>query len=142
MLSESLKQVQATTFALANKAQYYHWNVEGPDFVQYHDFFGSLYEEIGGAVDVLAELVRTLNAYAPGAKRMITELNAIEDDTTIPPALEMIRRLQYDNTVMLAMLRECYREAESEGQIGVSNYLQDRVQAHEKHDWMLKSLVK
>jgi len=142
MLVDYLKKVQATTFALAKKAHYYHWNVEGADFAQYHDFLGDLYEEIDGAVDTLAELVRTLNVYAPGAKRMINDLSLIEDDDTIPEALEMMRRLQYDNTVMLAALRECYREAEANSQIGISNFLQDRIQAHEKHDWMLRSIIK
>jgi DNA-binding ferritin-like protein len=31
MLIDELKRVQADTFAMANKAQYYHWNVEGAD---------------------------------------------------------------------------------------------------------------
>lgn len=142
MLVDNLKRVQATAFALTNKAQYYHWNVEGPDFAQYHEFLGDFYAEVYDSVDTLAELVRTLNAYAPGARRMILELSALEDDTSVPEALEMLRRLQFDNNVMLGILRECYREAEAASQIGISNFLQDRIQAHEKHDWMLRSFIK
>ena len=65
MLVDDVKRVQADTFALYSKAHFYHWNVEGPDFVQYHEFLGELYEELFGAVDPLAEHVRKLDSYAP-----------------------------------------------------------------------------
>jgi starvation-inducible DNA-binding protein len=66
-LVEALKKAQATTFALYLKAHNFHWNVEGPDFAQYHSFLGDFYEEVFGAVDTIAELIRTLDAYAPGS---------------------------------------------------------------------------
>ena len=142
MLIDELKQVQASTFAFAQKAQYYHWNVEGADFIQYHDFLGELYAETAAAVDTIAELVRTMNAYAPAAHRMLMELSIIKEDNTVPEAMEMMRRLRDDNELLLDALRVCYQTAEDDRQIGISNYLQDRVQAHEKHGWMLNSIVK
>jgi len=142
VLIDELKQVQATAFALAMKAQYYHWNVEGADFVQYHEFLGKLYAEISDSVDALAELVRTLNNYAPGAHRMLMDLSLVKDDDTVPAALEMLTRLRDDNEDMLNALRVCYQTAETAGQLGISNYLQDRIQAHEKHAWMLRSITR
>lgn len=142
MLVNELKQIQATAFALARKTQYYHWNIEGPDFVQYHEFLGTLYAEIDDSVDVIAELIRTIPDYAPGAWRMLTELSLIQDDATVATAMEMLSRLREDNETLLNALRVCYETAETAGQIGISNYLQDRVQAHEKHAWMMRSLTK
>lgn len=142
MLVNELKQIQASAFALARKTQYYHWNIEGPDFVQYHDFLGNLYNEIDASVDVIAELVRTIPDYAPGAWRMLNELSVIQDDATVAPAMEMLARLRDDNEMLLNAIRVCYQTAEDAGQLGISNYLQDRIQAHEKHAWMLRSLTK
>jgi starvation-inducible DNA-binding protein len=142
MIMDELKQVQATTFAFARKAQYYHWNIEGADFVQYHKYLGKLYTEVDSAVDALAELVRTMDGYAPGARRMIVDLSLISDDDTVPMALSMLQYLRVDNDTLLNALRVCYQTAEDAGQIGISNYLQDRIQAHEKHAWMLHSLTK
>lgn len=142
MLIDELKQVQASTFAFAQKAQYYHWNVEGADFIQYHEFLGELYAETAAAVDTIAELVRTMNAYAPAAHRMLMELSIIKEDNTVPEAMEMMRRLRDDNEFLLDALRVCYQTAEDARQIGISNYLQDRVQTHEKHGWMLNSIIK
>jgi len=57
-LQLALKKVLADTFGMYFKAHAYHWNVVGPDFSQYHDFFGKLYEELFGAVDAIAEHIR------------------------------------------------------------------------------------
>ena len=35
-----------------------------------------------------------------------------------------------------------YKEAEAATEIGVSNFIQDRVMAHQKHGWMLKATTK
>ena len=142
MLTDALKRVQADTFALANKAQYYHWNVEGPDFVQYHEFLGELYAELFTAVDGLAEHVRQLDAYAPGAQRMLSELTSIQGDVTVPAALAMIRQLASDNETVLEGLALCYLAAEDQHELGLSNHLQGRIEVHNKHRWMLKSITK
>jgi starvation-inducible DNA-binding protein len=142
MLTDDLKRVQADTFALYAKAHYYHWNVEGPDFVQYHDFLGDLYVELHDAVDVIAEQVRAINAYAPGAHRMLMDLTRIQDDNTIPAALDMVRRLLADNEVVMEGLLQAFMSAEAAGEIGLADFLTQRLDAHKKHAWMLRSILK
>jgi len=142
MLVDDLKRVQADTFAMYAKAHYYHWNVEGPDFVQYHDFLGKLYEELFAAVDVVAEEVRALQSYAPGVHRMLMELTKIQDDNTIPAAIEMFRRLLTDNDTVMEGLIAAYMSADAAGELGLANFLQDRMDIHKKHAWMLRSLIK
>ncbi len=51
MLSESLKKLLANSYAFVIKAQQFHWNVEGPNFPQYHEFFGDLYGEVYASLD-------------------------------------------------------------------------------------------
>ena len=45
-LIENMKVVLASVFSLYLKTHYFHWNVEGPNFPQYHSFLNDLYEEI------------------------------------------------------------------------------------------------
>jgi len=142
MLVDDLKRVQADTFALYAKAHYYHWNVEGPDFVQYHDFLGKLYEELHDAVDVIAEEVRAIDSYAPGAHRMLMELTKIADDNTIPTALEMMQRLLNDNEIVMEGLVTAFMSAEAVGEIGLADFLTQRMDVHKKHRWMLRSITK
>ena len=69
MLSDLLKQLLASNFAYYLKAQFFHWNVEGRDFYEYHKFFQDIYEDAYSAVDTIAESIRTLDSYAPGKKK-------------------------------------------------------------------------
>lgn len=140
-LGDSMKRVLADTFALYLKAQNFHWNVEGPDFYQYHGLFGDLYEEVYGAVDSIAEHIRAINEYAPGSFTRFKELSTIDDELKIPNALEMIRRLLGDNQKVIDSLTSAYKEAETAQEIGLANYLQDRIDIHKKHGWMLRATV-
>jgi starvation-inducible DNA-binding protein len=68
MLADDLKTLLATEYAYSIKAQFFHWNVEGPDFAQLHEFFGNLYEEVyNNSIDRTAEYIRSLDDYTPGS---------------------------------------------------------------------------
>jgi len=142
MLIDELKKVHADAFSFYLKAHYYHWNVEGPNFPQYHAFLQNLYQEVFASVDTLAELIRTLDSYAPGTLTRLKELTSIEETDDVPDAMTMMTRLLQENNILRATLLMAYRTAESAGEVGISNFLQDRIQAHEKHAWMLRSILK
>ena len=141
-LVDALKVALADTFAFYLKAHNFHWNVTGPNFAEYHGFLGDLWEETFGAVDLIAEGIRTLDGFAPGSFTRYKELSTIEDELNIPAAMEMLRKLEADNQKVLKSLHEAYMIAEKEMKHGISNFLQDRITAHEKHGWMLRSFTK
>ena len=142
MLIDELKKVHADAFTFYLKAHFYHWNVEGSDFPQYHDFLQNLYQEVFSSVDTLAELIRTLDSYAPGTLTRLKELTSIEETDDVPDAKTMMARLLQENNILRASLLTAYTSAETTGEVGVANFLQDRIQAHEKHGWMLRSILK
>ena len=142
MLVDDLKRVQADTFAMYAKAHFFHWNVTGADFVQYHEFLGEIYEAVFAAVDGLAEHVRQLDSFAPSANRMLQELTHIRSADTIPEALDMFRALDADNDIVMEGIVTAYMGAEAAGELGLSNFLQDRIEYHKKLRWMLKSIVR
>jgi starvation-inducible DNA-binding protein len=141
-LAQSLKVAQAESFSFYLKAHKFHWNVEGSDFVQYHEFLADLYTEVWAGVDVIAELIRTLEIYAPGSYTEFKELSTIAEAETISDGLSMLNTLLNDNNSVLVSLLKSYKLAESSGEIGISNSIQDRITTHQKHGWMLKSLTK
>lgn len=141
-LIEELKRAFASTYALYLKAQYYHWNVEGPDFPQYHEFFGKLYEEVGGSIDKMAEHIRALDSYAPGSFERLNELSAISGEDNIISAKEMTARLLADNDKLVPMLISVMKKAEAVDRYGTANFIQDRIEAHRIHSWMLKATLK
>jgi len=132
-LADALKSLLAETFSLYLKAHHYHWNVMGPDFAQYHDFLGELYKEVHGAVDMIAESIRVLGELAPG------NLGSQDMSTYTNPSM-MVSDLMMDNEKVIASLNSSYKLAESMNRLGISNFLQDRLTAHEKHHWMFQAI--
>ena len=138
----ALKVALADTFAFYLKAHNFHWNITGPDFAQYHSFLGGLWEEVFDAVDLIAEGIRTLDSFAPGSFVRYKELSTIEDELNVPEAMQMFSKLEADNQKVIASLQKAYEIAEADKKHGISNFLQDRITAHEKHGWMLRSFKK
>lgn len=141
-LVELLNKVLADTFALYLKTHSFHWNVEGPDFAEYHGLFGDLYEEIYGAVDPIAEHVRALDGYAVGTMKRMMEMTTVKETVVVPPARDMFHDWMRANDEVLKSLKECYLNAERQGEIGLSNFLQDRYDIHKKHAWMVRATLK
>ena len=111
MLAESLKTVLASHYAFVIKAQFFHWNVEGPDFAQLHEFFGNIYEEVyGNTIDRCAEFIRVLDDYAPDEFSTAINgvvLNSSECLTTM--RLEVLNALQ--NSVCYPDRSRCQEHA-------------------------------
>jgi starvation-inducible DNA-binding protein len=143
MLADSLKTLLATEYAFVIKAQFFHWNVEGPDFAQLHEFFGNLYEDVyDNSIDKTAEYIRTLDDYAPGSFERFLELSRISGQTKVPRARLMIEELLANNEQMVDLLNEIFAVAEQENQQGIANFIAERIDAHGKHGWMLRSFLK
>jgi starvation-inducible DNA-binding protein len=143
MLADDLKTLLATEYAFVIKAQNFHWNVEGPDFSQLHKFFGKLYVEVyDNSIDRTAEYIRTLDEYSPGSFERFIELSQITGQTKIPRARLMIEELLNDNTTMIDLLNRVFESAAAEKQEGIANFIAERIDAHGKHGWMLRSFLK
>jgi starvation-inducible DNA-binding protein len=108
----------------------------------YHDFFGKIYEEVGDAIDPFAEQIRAAGAYAPGALRRFVELSSIEDEVLIIGASQMVATLFADNAKVLGSLTIARNAADNAMAHGLVNFLEERIDVHQKHAWMLRSTMK
>lgn len=143
MLVDDLKTLLASQYAFVIKAQLFHWNVEGPDFAQLHEFFGNIYQEVyDNAIDQTAEYIRVLDDYTPGSFERFAELSVISGQTKIPRARLMIEELLANNGQMIDLLNQSFQSAEQENQQGIMDFLAERIDAHGKHGWMLRSFLK
>ena len=142
MLSDNLKTLLGTTFVYYTKAHGFHWNVEGPDFPQYHKFLGKLYEEVYESIDKIAEYIRTLDTYSPGSLARMLELSILEEQNLIPRAELMMAELLRDTETYITFLNECFAVATEENQQGIANFIAERLDAMNKHAWMIRSILK
>jgi starvation-inducible DNA-binding protein len=141
-LIEQLKVILGTNFALYLKSHNYHWNIEGNNFPQYHDFLNTFYNEVFLQNDPIAEHIRYLDAYAPGSFTRFLELSVVDEATTVPDPLTMMITLKNDNDRYIIQLRAGIIVADEAGEPAVSNFLQELLGAHQKKAWMLRSIVK
>jgi starvation-inducible DNA-binding protein len=141
-LQLSLQKTLADVFTMYFKAHTFHWNVEGPNFSQYHDLLGDIYQEVYGSIDLLGEQIRQIDAYTPTSLKQLLDLTVVSEEETVMPALQMIKSLMDTNSMVLASLMLSYRDADAASELGLANFLQDRIAAHQKHAWMLKATLK
>ena len=106
MLTDNLKTLLGTQFAYYIKAHQFHWNIESPDFYQYHNFFQAIYEDAYSAVDPIAEYIRSLGEYAPGSLERFLELSIIKGQTKIPRAKLMIEELLANSGQLIDLLNQ------------------------------------
>lgn len=140
MLQDTMKTILANTVVLKYKAQGYHWNVKGMFFPQLHDFFGELYEEFDGAIDPTAEEIRTLGIDAPAGLSAFVALRTIQDGTAEAP-VDMILDLYQSNAEMINLLTRAFDESNAMKKYGLNDFLGARIDAHEKHAWMLRTIA-
>lgn len=139
----SMRKCLANTFVVYFKTHSFHWNVEGIHFPTYHNFFGSIYEELHSAIDPIAEEIRALGAYAP------TGLNDLYNDATISDSSikgsnvkEMLSIVLEDNNTILGCLNESFALANSLNHQGLADFLAGRIDTHKKHGWMLTASLR
>lgn len=140
-LVESAKKVLGNVFVMYMKAHAYHWNYIGPEFPQYHSFFGTLYEELHDSIDGIAEHIRALDGFAPGSLTRMVELSDITEDTQIPNPKKMFNNLLEANEKVIEALTDSYNKANEAKELGYANFVQDRIDIHNKHAWQIKATL-
>jgi len=137
-----LKIAFASEFSFYLKAHYFHWNVEGPRFKELHDLFAIIYEEVYGQIDVFAENIRKAKAYTPGSLTRFSSLTEINDEQDVPTAEQMVEELHKDADKMVEIFRHLFMESEKHHEHGLSDFLGMRMDAYQKHAWMLRATGK
>ena len=143
-LENLARKAFASTYGFLLMSQCYHWNVEGPDFLEYHDLFGRVYTEVDQKIDIFAEQLRGIRVYAPATFGELMQLSSIiaEPDMEHHSAMDMVHELYLANGKINADLIAAYMQAEKVQEHGLSNFLSERMDQHRKHGWMLYSSMK
>jgi starvation-inducible DNA-binding protein len=116
--------------------------VEGRNFSQDHELLGKIYEEVFGSIDTFAEELRSMSTYAPGVFDRLKELATIQQSDEIPVAEKMMQNLIDSNEKVLKSLGAAFDILEANHLHGFGNFIAERIDAHSKHAWMLRSTLK
>lgn len=142
MLADNLKILLASTQSFAIKSQNFHWNIEGSNFPQYHEFYDTLYGDVNNTIDRIAEYVRILGHYTPGSLSRYVELTIIQDQVKIPRAELMFVETLNDTEKMIQLVAAMFDEATNERQQGIANYMAELQDLYAKKAWFIRSILK
>lgn len=140
-IAEGLSRLLADTYTLYLTVHGFHWNVTGPMFQTLHLLFEEEYTELWGAVDLLAERIRSLGAYAPASYAKLGKLASIETPEDVPNAQEMMRKALAGYEAVAKTARSVFPAAEKGNDQATLDLLTERLQVHEKTAWMLRSML-
>ena len=140
-IAADLSKLLADSYTLYLKTHNFHWNVTGPMFNTLHLMFEQQYTELALAVDLVAERIRALGRPAPASYSQYGKLTSIREETGVPAALDMVRQLVEGQETVARTARAAFPGAEAAGDQVTLDLLTQRLQAHEKNAWMLRSLL-
>lgn len=137
-----LNKYLANSVVFSTTAHGFHWNVEGPMFTEYHEFFGEIYEDVDGTIDTIAEWLRILNQKSPYTLEEFIAKQTF-GDTSIESnsPITMSRMLLDMNNKMIYDLKAMFDTATGLKEQGLANFFADRQAAHEKWGWFLRSVL-
>lgn len=142
-LISALKILQANVTVMYYKVHQFHWNVEGIEFTQYHEFFGDLYEDIYNSIDPIAENLRKLNEYAPFSLDELFKYKTLSEEThRVELLVDILNSLNAANEEVINSLNKVFALATKENEQGICNFVADRIDTHKKHGWWLRASAK
>ena len=140
-VAEAMSRVLADTFTLYLKTHNFHWNVTGPMFHTLHLMFEEQYNELWVAGDGIAERIRALGNVAPGSYREFSKLTYIQEAEAAPSDTDMIAELLRDHETAARTARWALSVARAAVDAPTEDLLTQRVTAHERAAWMLRSML-
>lgn len=133
-VAAGLSRLLADTYAVYLKTHGYHWNVRGPNFASLHALFMTQYTEMWTSIDLIAERIRALGSPAPQSYGAFAGLSAIKDGSPESDAQGMLKELVQDHATLVATAKSAREGADDV----TASLIDARVEAHEKHAWMLR----
>jgi len=141
-LTKSLKALFSDVVTFYFMAHGFHWNVEGPDFSQYHGLFSDIYEDAYSSIDPIAENLRKLDEYAPFNLQKFIDMRTITFKDVSPTPKAMAGALLTANEALIKQLYVTFKDAEKENQQGILNFISERIDMHMKWSWQLRASTK
>ncbi len=139
--AEDLKRVLANSYGLMLKTQNYHWNVRGSLFRAIHLMTEEQYEDMFASIDEIAERIRALGHVSPGSFEAFQELYELTGNDPELSDEEMINDLVAGHGALSKMLKQSIKNAEEKEDFATADLLTERLHAHDKYAWMLRSVI-
>jgi starvation-inducible DNA-binding protein len=140
--NEPLKLVLADTFVLYMKTYAVHWNYKGAKFFSVHKLTEEHYQELAEAIDNIAERIRAKGEEAPISLSNIlgsSDLSEMKNQSASDDSA--LRELVAGHTLLAKRANQAVKALEQAEDYFSMDMMVDRIGAHEKAVWMLRSFL-
>ena len=134
-----LNTVLASEHILYQTLRNYHWNVEGREFLELHEFFETLYTKELELVDEIAERMRALDLRPDSTFKLYIEKSLLVEEEQI--SLES-RKMLENLVSSYSLLVEKYTSFLDDLDPVTEGFIAEIIEGHQKNLWMIKSLLK
>ncbi|MGN6616134.1 MAG: Dps family protein [Ilyomonas sp.] len=138
-----LQRILADEFVLYTKTRNYHWNVEGDNFIELHEFYERLYNELDEVFDEVAERIRMLGHYSQGRLKDFLKITSLGEEDYTNNQQEQLRNLLSDHETLTRLLRNDIDKLDDElHDKGNADFVTGLLKSHEKWAWFIRSYIK
>ena len=136
---EALNHLIAAYTITAQNARFCHWNVVGPHFEDDHEFFGELYDEHSGEVDLFAERIRALKHNPISSLKEILKETKIEE-YVLPMTARNMQKNMLKDYEHIAQEMEVFAVTTSEDVV-TQDIIVGSKRQNDKRAWMMRSML-
>ena len=141
-ISGILNNLLADEYVLYTKTRNAHWNVEGANFAELHQFFEGQYKALDVIIDETAERIRMLGHYSLGSLHDFLSITRLsEKNNTSGDQKQIIKALLDDHETILRILRKEVIDFDKYKEPGTTDFLTNLLKQHEKMAWMLRAYL-
>ena len=141
--ANELQKLLADEYVLYTKTRNYHWNVEGPNFMEMHKFYESQYEQLDEIIDEVAERIRKIGHFSEARLKDFLELARLDEPGYTNDQTKQLKNLLSDHETIIKVLRKNITEFGDEYKdLGSSDFVTGLLQKHEMMAWFIRSYLK
>ena len=138
---DNLNAVLADGNVLYLKLRKFHWNLKGPDFMQFHRLFEEQYEAIEKAIDEVAERILTLGHVPDHSYSEYLRHAKIKEVVNQGNGKDALKSVMDSLSILLDEEREILQLAADANDEGTNALMSDYIRQQEKLVWMFCSYL-
>ncbi|MDN3654212.1 DNA starvation/stationary phase protection protein [Ferruginibacter paludis] len=140
VISSELNKLLSDEFILYTKSRNYHWNIEGSNFSEMHQFYERQVNEINDMIDDIAERIRTIGFYAEGRLEDYLKLTSLIEQPFTNSQNDQLKNLLGSHETIINNLRRLITLfADKHKDVGSSDFAVQLLEKHEKMAWMIRA---
>ncbi len=137
---ELLNQLLADVCDLHTQVKQAHWNVKGSNFIAFHKFLDKVYNEVGEAMDEIAERAVQLGGTALGTARVAARKSRLpEYDLEITDCADHVAALSAAVAEFGHSIRTAIENAEDCGDADTADLFTQVSRTMDKNLWMIEA---